>query len=170
MSSGIEYLSIGIAVSWCFEPSQPQRITSGLNTSHVFEPIYILRALNMGTCIQQGDLFYSVGLHRNHVLATADTGEIGRGFGQNADEWWRRCSIQVRITWNTFVPCRKTWSDCFDAMCVGCTVCIFLWICSWMVWLYNGVECTDFPHHPWCTLTTSSSVGYAAEWFGCTMG
>ena len=32
---------------------------------HVLQPIYILQALNMGTCIQEGDLFYSVGLHRN---------------------------------------------------------------------------------------------------------
>ena len=45
-----------------------------------FEPIYIPRALNMGTCIQQGNLFYSAGLHRNYVLATANTEEIGRGF------------------------------------------------------------------------------------------
>ena len=93
-------------VSWCFEPSQPQRITSGLNTnitlspSHSFHkssyhksccccflPVYIPRALNTGTCIQQGDLFYSAGLHRKHVLATANTGEIGRGFGKNAGEW-----------------------------------------------------------------------------------
>ena len=35
----------------------------------------------------QGDLFYPAGLHRNHVLATADTGKIGRGFGKDADEW-----------------------------------------------------------------------------------
>ena len=28
-----------------------------------FEPIFIPRALNTGTSIQQGDLFYSVGLH-----------------------------------------------------------------------------------------------------------
>ena len=42
------------------------------------EPIYILQALNTGTCIWQGDLFYSAGLHRNHVLATAITGEIKR--------------------------------------------------------------------------------------------
>ena len=41
----------------------------------------------MGTCIQQGDLLYSVGLHRNHVLATANTGETGRGFGKKAGEW-----------------------------------------------------------------------------------
>ena len=58
-----------------------------------FEPIYIPRALNTGTCIQQDNLFYSAGLHRNHVLATANTGEIGRGFGKNAGEWIRRVEI-----------------------------------------------------------------------------
>ena len=51
------------------------------------EPIYIPRALNMGTCLRQGDLLYSAGLHRNHVLATANTGKIGKGFGKNAGEW-----------------------------------------------------------------------------------
>ena len=83
------------------EPSQSQRITSGLNAnfspssrysfhklpyhkSCFFEPIYVLRAFNTGTCIWQGDLFYSAGLHRNHVLATANTGKIGRGFGKIA--------------------------------------------------------------------------------------
>ena len=55
-----------------------------------FNPVYIPWALNTGTCIQQGDLFYSVSLHRNHVLATANTGEIGRGFGKNAGEWTGR--------------------------------------------------------------------------------
>ena len=52
-----------------------------------FEPIYIPRALNTGTCIRQGDPFYSAGIHRNHMLATANTEEIGRGFGKNAGEW-----------------------------------------------------------------------------------
>ena len=36
------------------------------------EPIYIPWALNAGTCIQQADLSYSAGLHRNE--------NIGRGF------------------------------------------------------------------------------------------
>ena len=58
-----------------------------------FEPIYILRALNTGTCLRHGDLFYSAGLHRNNVLATANTGEIGRGFGKNTGEWTRRVEI-----------------------------------------------------------------------------
>ena len=59
----------------------------------VFEPIYIPRALNTGTRIRQGDLFYSAGLHRNHVFATANTGEIGRGSGKNADKWTGRVEI-----------------------------------------------------------------------------
>ena len=50
-------------------------------------PIYIPRALNTGTCVRQGDLFHPAGLHRNHVLATANTGKIGRDFGTNAGEW-----------------------------------------------------------------------------------
>ena len=40
-----------------------------------FLRIYIPRALNTGTCIQRGDLFYSAGLHSNHVLATANAGK-----------------------------------------------------------------------------------------------
>ena len=47
----------------------------------------------MGTRIKQADQFYSAGLHRNHVLATANTGKIGRGFGKNASEWTRRVEI-----------------------------------------------------------------------------
>ena len=43
-----------------------------------FEPIYMPQALNTGTCIQQGDLFYSAGQRRK---------KIGRGFGKNAGEW-----------------------------------------------------------------------------------
>ena len=58
-----------------------------------FEPNYIPRALNTGTCLRQGDLFYSAGLHRNHVLATTNTRKIGRGFGKNAGEWTGRVEI-----------------------------------------------------------------------------
>ena len=42
------------------------------------------RALNTGTCIQQGDLFYSAGQHRK---------KIGRAFGKNAGEWTGRVEI-----------------------------------------------------------------------------
>ena len=51
------------------------------------EPIYIPRALNTGTSLRQGDLFYSAGLHRNHVLATANTGRNRERFWKNAGEW-----------------------------------------------------------------------------------
>ena len=47
----------------------------------------------MGTWIRQGDLFYSAGLHRIHVLATANTGKIERGFVKNAGEWTGRVEI-----------------------------------------------------------------------------
>ena len=82
----------GYLVSWCFKPSQPQRITSGLNTNFTttprwilfhksssfhkscfFEPVYMPRALNTGTCIQQDDLVYSAGQHRaigHHVQSS----------------------------------------------------------------------------------------------------
>ena len=42
---------------------------------------------------EQGDLFYSAGLHRNHVQATVNTGEFGRGFGKYAGEWTGRVEI-----------------------------------------------------------------------------
>ena len=58
---------------------------------------YIPRALNTGTSIQQGDLFYSAGLHRNHVLATANTGKVGRGFGKNAGGWTESVEINEEI-------------------------------------------------------------------------
>ena len=56
---------------------------------------HMLRALNVGACIWQGDLFffYSAGLHRNYVFTTANTGEIRRGFGKNAGEWTGREEI-----------------------------------------------------------------------------
>ena len=66
------------------------------------EPIYIPSALNTGTCIRQGDLFYSAGLDRNHVLATANTGKIGRGLGKNAGEWTGRVEISKEE-----IPCSK---------------------------------------------------------------
>ena len=51
-----------------------------------FEPINIPRALNTGTCIGQGDLFYFAGPHRNRVLATANTdhfkGDVNKDYIQ----------------------------------------------------------------------------------------
>ena len=48
------------------------------------QPIYMPRALNTGTCIQQGDLFYSASQHRK---------KTGRGFGKNAGQWTGRVEI-----------------------------------------------------------------------------
>ena len=53
-------------------------------------------ALHTRTCIRHGELFYSAGLHRNHVLATANTGKIGTGFGKNAGEWTGRVEIRKK--------------------------------------------------------------------------
>ena len=58
-----------------------------------FEPIYIAQELNTGTYLPQGDLFHSADLHRNHVLATANTGKIRKGLGKNAGEWTGRVEI-----------------------------------------------------------------------------
>ena len=86
----------GWLVSWCFEPSLPQKIISGLNTNFTlnsmlfisqviipqvmfFEPTYIPRALNTGTCIQQGDLFYSLvytGTGVSHSQRRKKLGEV----------------------------------------------------------------------------------------------
>ena len=49
----------------------------------------------MGTCFRQGDLFYSAGLHRNHMLAIANTGKIRRGFGKSAGEWTGSVEISI---------------------------------------------------------------------------
>ena len=57
------------------------------------EPIYMPRALSTGICLWKDDLFYTAGLHRSHVLATANTGKIRRGFGKNAGEWTGRVEI-----------------------------------------------------------------------------
>ena len=93
----------GWLVSWCFEPSQPQRITSGLNTNFTLspsysfhkssyhkscfffsQPIYIPRAFNTGICIQQGDLFHSPGLHRNRHSPQPT-------LVKNRDRFWNKC-------------------------------------------------------------------------------
>ena len=70
-----------------------------------FEPIYMPWALSTGTCLRQGNLFYSAGLHRNHVLATTNTGKIGRGFGKNAGEWTGRIEIVRKKSLAVSVAC-----------------------------------------------------------------
>ena len=36
----VNHHELGSLVSWCFEPSQPPRITSGLNTNSTLSPSY----------------------------------------------------------------------------------------------------------------------------------
>ena len=47
------------------------------------EPIYMPWALSTGTCIKQGDLFYSAGQHRKKL----------ERFWKNAGEWTGRVEI-----------------------------------------------------------------------------
>ena len=77
----------------------------------LFEPIYIPRALNTGTCLRQGDL-YSAGLHRSRALATANTGEIGR-VGKNAGEWTGKVEIrkeEIPDSKRSMYGCKLTYS------------------------------------------------------------
>ena len=73
------------------------------------EPTFISQALNTGTCIWQGDLFYSAGLYRNLVLATANTGKIRRGFGKNTGEWTERVEISKEKSLEVIIACMATY-------------------------------------------------------------
>ena len=89
-------------VSWCFEPSQPQRITSGLNTNFTLSP-----SLSFHKSSYHKSCFPSLFIFRGHstrepesgrvtyfiLRANTGTGEIGRGFVKNAGEWTRRVEI-----------------------------------------------------------------------------
>ena len=49
--------------------------------------------------------FYSASLHMNHVLATANTAEIGRGFGKNAGEKTGKVEISKEETLAVSLAC-----------------------------------------------------------------
>ena len=96
----------GLHQGWTQTSLYPQVIyfPNHHTTSHVFFlggfSLFIFRELNTGTCLRHGDRFYSAGLHRNHVSATANTGEIRRGFGRKCgwmDQKGR--NKQVRNPW-----------------------------------------------------------------------
>ena len=63
------------------------------NSLFVLEPIYIPWALNTGTCIQQGDLFYSAVLPRNQCQPQLTQEKLRRGFRKNAGEQTGRVKI-----------------------------------------------------------------------------
>ena len=58
-----------------------------------FEPLYIPWAFNTGTCIQQGDLFYSAGLHRNQCQLQLIQEILGRSYEKKAGDWTGRVEI-----------------------------------------------------------------------------
>ena len=98
-------------VSWCFEPSQPQRITSGLNTNFTPSPNYSFHKSSYHkSCFFSLFFLYSAGTqHRNllpagwpilfsrptqeQVLATANTRQNWERVWKNAGEWTRRVEI-----------------------------------------------------------------------------
>ena len=123
---------VGKLVSWCFESSQPERITSGLKTNfnqpptptypfhkllyhkslflkpqlkfysqfwnanpdkqqHMFWSLMFSEHSSSGTCTQQGDTFYSAGLHRNRCQPLIQ--EKLERIWKNAGEWTRRVEI-----------------------------------------------------------------------------
>ena len=53
----------------------------------------------------QGNLFYSAGLQRNHVLATANTGKMRISFGKDAGEWTGRVEISKKKSLAVSVAC-----------------------------------------------------------------
>ena len=100
-------------VSWCFEPSQPQRITSGLNTNFTLSPSYSFHKSSYHkSCLKK--FFFSLIIFRRHsswepassrvtyFILQANTGTgvshsqhtINRErFGKNAGEWTGRVEI-----------------------------------------------------------------------------
>ena len=125
-------------VGWCFEPSQPQRIiTSGLKTNFNLSPSYsfhkssyhkscfvslfIFRGHSTrGTCIQQSDLFYSVGLHRNQYWRQLTQEKLGRGFGKNAGKWTGRVEISKEEWVSLLVLQAQSARKKFLAVSVAC--------------------------------------------------
>ena len=97
-------------VSWCFEPSQPQRISSALNTNFTVSPSYSFhkssyhKSCFLCLFIFRGHLRREPASSRvTYFILRAYTGtgvshsqrrkKIGRGFGKNAGEWTGRVEI-----------------------------------------------------------------------------
>ena len=102
-------------VSWCFEPSQPQRTTSGLNTNFTLSPSYSFHKSSYHkSCFQ--NIFFNLFIFRGHstrepsssrvtyfiLRAYTRTGvshsqrkkkKIGRGFRENVGEQTGRVEI-----------------------------------------------------------------------------
>ena len=100
-------------VSWCSEPSQPQRITSGLNTNFTLSQTYSFHKLSYhkscflnfflansySNSIKHGNLqpagwpILFCGPTQEPVLATANARKNREMFWKNADEWTGRVEV-----------------------------------------------------------------------------
>ena len=74
--------------------------TSHDTTSHVFVVVVVVLSLSIfrghstiEPALQQCDLFYFAGLHRNQCQSQLTQEKFGRGFGKNAGEWTGRVEI-----------------------------------------------------------------------------
>ena len=66
----------------------------------------------MGTCIQQGDLFYSAGLPRIRCQPQPTQEKIGRGFGKNAGERTNKEEIRLEELSEKTESCQaNSWNE-----------------------------------------------------------
>ena len=102
LTSSIMYALYGKLISWCFEPSQPQRITSGLNANFTLSRNYSFHESSY-----HKSCFFSLFIFRGHstreaapgrvtyfiLRAYTGTKKIERDFWKNASEWTGRLEI-----------------------------------------------------------------------------
>ena len=110
-----------------------------------FEPIYIPWALNAGTCIRHGDLFYSAGLHRTPQWGAADA-EIKVPSGENTE--LKRSPFKA---WS-----RSVYNHTCYAYCQGFLPCLFLPFRSIHLHFFQNLSQFSLC---WLFLTNSSCIG-----------
>ena len=66
-------LAISLLVSWYFEPSQPQRITSRLKTMFNLTPIYSARKSSNHKLSIKHKISHDTNLHKTKHTQTSDT-------------------------------------------------------------------------------------------------
>ena len=106
-------------VSWCFEPSQSHRITSGLNTNVSLSPSYsfhksfyymfffclfIFRGHSTREPAFSRVTYFILWAYTGTVLVTANRGKNWERFWKNAGEWTGRAEIRKKSL-VVSVPC-----------------------------------------------------------------
>ena len=112
-------LVVSHLVSWCLEPSQPQRITSGLNTNFTPSQSYSFhKSSHHKSCLysagtQHGTLHPAV----NYFIlrAYAGTKKSGVGLEKNAGEWTGRVDIRKK-----FLAVKHVWLYTVYSSMYGC--------------------------------------------------